>query len=201
MTFVVKRFLSTVPSLLGVIISTFLLSHALPGDPAAYFAGPAANAASIANIRTTLGLDRPLPEQFFYYVNDPKRFVFDADAVRVASARQTTYADRRANPAGKVPDDTWVLRPQEAAADWYEREYLAVVAVIRELGFGGACPGATAPDVYLTAHATRTELRLERRRDRCVRHGRRSARARSRRRTRRAEGRARDPIITGSEGC
>ena len=33
--------------------------------------------------------------------------------MRVPSARQTTYADRRANPAGKVPDDTWVLRPQE----------------------------------------------------------------------------------------
>ena len=29
------------------------------------------------------------------------------------SARQTTYADRRANPDGKLPDDTWVLRPQE----------------------------------------------------------------------------------------
>ena len=49
----------------------------------------------------------------FYYVADPKRFTFNADAVRVPSARQTTYADRRANPAGKVPDDTWVLRPQE----------------------------------------------------------------------------------------
>jgi site-specific DNA-methyltransferase (adenine-specific) len=33
--------------------------------------------------------------------------------VRVPSARLTTYADRRANPAGKLPDDTWVLRPQE----------------------------------------------------------------------------------------
>ena len=70
MAFVWKRLLGTIPSLLGVIVSTFLLSHALPGDPAAYFAGPAANAASIANIRTTLGLDRPLPEQFVYYVND-----------------------------------------------------------------------------------------------------------------------------------
>jgi DNA modification methylase len=49
----------------------------------------------------------------FYYVVDPKRFTFNADAVRVPSARQTTYADRRANPAGKLPDDTWVLRPQE----------------------------------------------------------------------------------------
>src|SRR5262249_47543625 len=48
-----------------------------------------------------------------YYVADPKRFTFNADAVRVPSARQTTYADRRANPKGRVPDDTWVLRPQE----------------------------------------------------------------------------------------
>jgi site-specific DNA-methyltransferase (adenine-specific) len=48
-----------------------------------------------------------------YYVVNPKQFTFNADAVRVPSARQTTYADRRANPAGKLPDDTWVLRPQE----------------------------------------------------------------------------------------
>jgi site-specific DNA-methyltransferase (adenine-specific) len=49
----------------------------------------------------------------FYYVVDPKRFTFNADVIRVPSARQTTYADRRANPLGKLPDDTWVLRPQE----------------------------------------------------------------------------------------
>jgi site-specific DNA-methyltransferase (adenine-specific) len=49
----------------------------------------------------------------FYYVVDPRRFTFDAGAVRVPSARQTTYADRRADPRGKLPDDTWVLRPQE----------------------------------------------------------------------------------------
>ena len=42
-------------------------------------------------------------------------FTFNADAVRVASARQTTYGDARANPKGKLPDDTWFLRPQEAA--------------------------------------------------------------------------------------
>jgi site-specific DNA-methyltransferase (adenine-specific) len=48
-----------------------------------------------------------------YYVMDPKQFTFNADEIRVASARQTTYADRRANPRGKLPDDTWVLRPQE----------------------------------------------------------------------------------------
>ena len=39
---------------------------------------------------------------------------FNADAIRVKSARQTTYDDIRANPKGKLPDDTWFLRPQEA---------------------------------------------------------------------------------------
>jgi site-specific DNA-methyltransferase (adenine-specific) len=48
-----------------------------------------------------------------YYVRDPKNYRFFPDEVRVPSARQTTYADRRANPVGKLPDDTWVLRPQE----------------------------------------------------------------------------------------
>jgi len=34
----------------------------LPGDPAVYFAGPAATPQSIAEIRKSLGLDRPLPD-------------------------------------------------------------------------------------------------------------------------------------------
>ena len=70
MSFIWKRLLGTLPSLAGVVVITFLLSHALPGDPAAYFAGPAANAASIASVRQTLGLDRPLPVQFLHYVGD-----------------------------------------------------------------------------------------------------------------------------------
>lgn len=49
----------------------------------------------------------------FYYVRDPRNYTFNPDPVRVPSARMTTYADRRANPVGKLPDDTWVLRPQE----------------------------------------------------------------------------------------
>jgi site-specific DNA-methyltransferase (adenine-specific) len=48
-----------------------------------------------------------------YFVKDDSNFTFNADAIRVPSARQTTYADRRANPVGKLPDDTWILRPQE----------------------------------------------------------------------------------------
>ena len=50
---------------------------------------------------------------YFTKTADPHGFTFNADAIRVASARQTTYGDSRANPKGKVPDDVWYLRPQE----------------------------------------------------------------------------------------
>ena len=43
----------------------------------------------------------------FYWTRDPKKFTFNDMAVRVPSARQTTYADKRANPKGKLPDDVW----------------------------------------------------------------------------------------------
>ena len=70
MTFVWKRLLGMLPSLAGAVVVTFLLSHALPGDPAAYFAGPAANAASIAEVRAKLGLDQSLLVQFLHYLRD-----------------------------------------------------------------------------------------------------------------------------------
>ncbi|MHC4066583.1 MAG: DNA-methyltransferase, partial [Planctomycetota bacterium] len=38
---------------------------------------------------------------------------FNTDEIRVPSARQLVYADKRAEPKGRVPDDTWILRPQD----------------------------------------------------------------------------------------
>ena len=43
----------------------------------------------------------------FYWTRDAAEFTFNDMAVRVPSARQTTYADKRANPKGKLPDDVW----------------------------------------------------------------------------------------------
>src|SRR5256714_5252628 len=68
-----KRMLIAVPSLVGVVIVTFLLTRALPGDPAVYFAGPAATKEAIEQIRVKLGLDKSLPEQFVRYVGDLAR--------------------------------------------------------------------------------------------------------------------------------
>jgi DNA modification methylase len=49
----------------------------------------------------------------FHMVKDPKDFTFNADEIRVPSARQLVYGDSRANPKGRLPDDTWILRPQD----------------------------------------------------------------------------------------
>jgi site-specific DNA-methyltransferase (adenine-specific) len=58
----------------------------------------------------------------FHFVKDPANFTFNADAIRVPSARQLVYADARANPKGRLPDDTWILRPQDAAGSFTAEE-------------------------------------------------------------------------------
>lgn len=45
----------------------------------------------------------------FYCVRDPEKFVFNADAVNRESDRQTKYKDKRADPAGKIWDDVWII--------------------------------------------------------------------------------------------
>lgn len=70
---ILGRVAQAIPVVAGVVVISFVLTRALPGDPAAYFAGPAADAQSIAEIRETLGLDKPLVQQFFLYVGDLAR--------------------------------------------------------------------------------------------------------------------------------
>jgi peptide/nickel transport system permease protein len=70
---VLKRLLAALPNLVGVVIITFLLTRAIPGDPAAYFAGGAATQEAVEEVRRQLGLDRPLFEQFLTYVGQLMR--------------------------------------------------------------------------------------------------------------------------------
>src|SRR5271154_3330417 len=65
---ILRRLATVLPSIAGVIVVTFLLTRALPGDPAVYFAGPAATKQAVAEIRHQLGFDRSLPAQFVDYV-------------------------------------------------------------------------------------------------------------------------------------
>lgn len=49
----------------------------------------------------------------FHFVKDSAEFTFNAPAIAVPSARQLVYKDIRANPTGRIPDDTFILRPQD----------------------------------------------------------------------------------------
>ena len=63
-SYIVKRLLGLLPTLLIVAVLVFLFVHMLPGDPARLAAGPDADPQTVAMVRQDLGLDRPLPEQF-----------------------------------------------------------------------------------------------------------------------------------------
>ncbi len=49
----------------------------------------------------------------FYFTKSEEDFTFNVPALSVPSARQLVYGDKRANPKGRLPDDTWILRPQD----------------------------------------------------------------------------------------
>lgn len=69
----------------------------------------------------------------FHFVKDRKTFTFNRmnPQIRVKSARQLVYADSRANPNGRLPDNTWITRPQDAPLSFspnHDTWYFARVA-------------------------------------------------------------------------
>ena len=63
-----KRILAAIPVLLGVILLTFILLRVVPGDPVSVLLGEHYNREMIDRLTKTMHLDRPVIEQFFYYV-------------------------------------------------------------------------------------------------------------------------------------
>ncbi len=57
-----------VPTLLGLLVVTFVISRVIPADPVALVAGETATPAQVDALRHQLGYDRPLPVQFVSYV-------------------------------------------------------------------------------------------------------------------------------------
>lgn len=69
----------------------------------------------------------------FHFVKDKSQFTFNRfnPQIRVQSARQLVYADNRANPNGRLPDNTWITRPQDAPLSFspnHDTWYFARVA-------------------------------------------------------------------------
>ncbi len=86
---VLKRVLHALPVLFGVIVVTFLLTRALPGDPAAHFAGASADENSIQEMRVYLGQDKSPPEQFYIYVKN----MLQGDLGKSLTTGQTVVSD------------------------------------------------------------------------------------------------------------
>jgi ABC-type dipeptide/oligopeptide/nickel transport system permease component len=68
MRFVAVRLALSIPTLLLVLTVVFVLVRVVPGDPALVVLGDQASQAALADLRTRLGLDRPLTEQYFAFV-------------------------------------------------------------------------------------------------------------------------------------
>ncbi len=67
-TFVIRRLLLAIPTLIGVTILTFCLIHLAPGGPQVALAGEKATPEQIARLTHQLGLDRPLYVQYADWV-------------------------------------------------------------------------------------------------------------------------------------
>ncbi len=65
---VLARVLQAIPTLLAILVLTFLLVRLLPGDPAGAVIGSRVTDAEVAREKALLGLDRPLAAQFETYV-------------------------------------------------------------------------------------------------------------------------------------
>lgn len=67
---IVRRLGSLVLVVVGVTVVTFVISRVVPGDPAVLLAGPRATPQDIVQLKSELGLDRPLPQQYLTYMGD-----------------------------------------------------------------------------------------------------------------------------------
>jgi len=66
--YLVRRLLLTIPVLLGVATLVFALIHLVPGDPAQSMLGDGASPEEVQKLRTALGLDKPLVEQYWSFM-------------------------------------------------------------------------------------------------------------------------------------
>lgn len=69
-SFILKRLVNLIPTLLVVGIIVFIITRMIPGDPASVMLGPQASVEDVENLREELGLNKSMPSQFISYVGD-----------------------------------------------------------------------------------------------------------------------------------
>lgn len=86
--YVASRLLATLPVMLMVAVVVFAMLRLTPGDPAAILAGDDATQAQLAQIRQTMGLDKPIPTQFVSWMGDLVRGDLGVSLLSGAPVRQ-----------------------------------------------------------------------------------------------------------------
>jgi len=66
--YIIQRLIGMIVVMFFVVTIVFVIVRITPGDPASIMLGPEATSADIEQLRTRLGLDAPLPMQYFYYI-------------------------------------------------------------------------------------------------------------------------------------
>ncbi len=69
-TYLLRKLLYGLAVMLGIIVVVFFLFNVLPVDPARMTQGQRADVQSLQAVRKEFGLDKPVPVQFLYYLND-----------------------------------------------------------------------------------------------------------------------------------
>lgn len=110
--YVLKRLLGLLPTLLIVAVLVFLFVHLLPGDPARLAAGVDAGPETVALVRQELGLDKPLPQQFFHFIGN----LFQGD---FGTSLRSSARCRPRSPSASCrrfcsPSPAWSGRPSSA---------------------------------------------------------------------------------------
>src|SRR5690606_28802386 len=68
--YIVKRLVAAVPVLLGLSIIVFLIMAMIPGDPATAILGSYATPENVERLNRSLGLDKPLPQQYLIWLGN-----------------------------------------------------------------------------------------------------------------------------------
>jgi peptide/nickel transport system permease protein len=69
-SYILKRLIATIPVLLGLTVIVFLIMALIPGDPATAILGSYATRENVARLRTELGLDKGLIQQYLVWLGN-----------------------------------------------------------------------------------------------------------------------------------
>ena len=70
LSYILRRLLYTIPVVWGVVTVVFILINVVPGDPARLMLGQRGDPATLAKIRSDMGLDLPIYQQYFNFLRD-----------------------------------------------------------------------------------------------------------------------------------